>query len=400
MNAVAQSLQASRGKHQKISLTQRFDFALLMVALALLMFGLIMVASASLHLGEQKVGASFYYVIRHIIAIGIGVCAALVVVRIPLDIWQKYCVWLYFFGILLLVAVLIPGVGREANGAVRWIPLGVFNLQSSEFMKLFAVLYVAGYLVRRQYEVANELRGFLNPMLLLLLAAGLILMEPDFGTTTVMIATALGLLFLGGVPVWQFAMLIAAGLISMGALIIYSPYRMQRITAFLDPWQDPLNSGYQLTQALIAFGRGEWFGVGLGNGIQKQFYLPEAHTDFLLAVIGEEFGLIGTVLVMLGLAFIAWRAFSIGARAEKSERRFAAYTAYGLGMWVGLQGFINVGVNIGLLPTKGLTLPLMSYGGNAIIVMCIVIAILLRIDYEQRIIERGDVSGEAAWSRA
>ncbi|MCU7959172.1 MAG: putative lipid II flippase FtsW [gamma proteobacterium symbiont of Bathyaustriella thionipta] len=392
------SLQASRGHDSLQVRLARFDFPLLAVALGLLLFGLVMVASASLHLGERNTGDAFYYVIRHLIAMGIGLTAALIVTRIPMDVWERYSVPLYFAGVLLLLLLMVPGIGREANGAMRWIPLGAFNLQPSEFIKLFAVMYVAGYLVRRQYEVAHSVWAFLRPLLLLLISIGLILMQPDFGTATVILLTALGLLFLGGVPFSQYAAMIALAAASMTALVIISPYRMQRVTAFLDPWQDPYHSGYQLTQALIAFGRGEWFGVGLGNGIQKQFYLPEAHTDFILAVVGEEFGLLGTVLVMSAIAFIAWRAFSIATRATGMQRLFSAWVAYGLGLWVGLQGFINVGVNIGLLPTKGLTLPLMSYGGNAIIVMCILIAILLRIDYELR---KLDSDGrEAAWKRA
>ncbi len=373
-----------------------FDLWLIVAASALLGLGLVMVASASLHrMGD----APFYYVNRHLIALAIGVGAALLVSRLPLGLWQKSGTTLYFLGLLLLLLVLIPGVGREANGAVRWIPLGPFNLQSSEFMKLFTVVYIAGYLVRRREEVASSVWGFVKPMFLLVLACALIMLQPDFGTTAVLLATALGMLFLGGVPVWQFGILLGLVGSALAGLVLYSPYRLQRVTAFLDPWADVQDSGYQLAQALIAFGRGEWFGVGLGNGIQKQFYLPEAHTDFLMAVIGEEFGLLGTLTVVLLFSVIVWRAFRIGARAEAMERRFASYVAQGFGLWIGLQAFINIGVNVGLLPTKGLTLPLMSYGGNSIIVACLVISILVRIDYELR---RDDpaLAGGVEWASA
>ncbi|AKH20539.1 putative lipid II flippase FtsW [Sedimenticola thiotaurini] len=355
------------------------DYPLLFAALVLLGVGLVMVASASLH---RISDAPFYYMNRHLIAIGLGLAGALVIARVPVSLWERSGTLLYFTGLLLLLLVLVPGIGREANGATRWIPLGAFNLQSSEFMKLFMVIYIAGYLVRRQLEVAHSIWGFIKPMLLLVIACSLIMVQPDFGTTTVLLATAMGMLFLGGVPIWQFAILIGLAGSALVGLVLVSPYRLQRVTAFLDPWADVQNSGYQLAQALIAFGRGEWFGVGLGNGIQKQFYLPEAHTDFLMAVIGEEFGLLGTVVVISLFGVIVWRAFRIGARAEAHGRRFSAYVAYGFGLWIGMQSFINIGVNVGLLPTKGLTLPFMSYGGNSIIVAILVVAILLRIDYE------------------
>jgi len=305
---------------------------------------------------------------------------------------------LYLFGLFLLLLVLLPGLGREVNGATRWIPIGPFSLQSSEFMKLFLVVYIAGYLVRRQLEVTHTVWGFIKPMILLVLASTLIMIQPDFGTTTVLLVTALGMLFLGGVPVWQFLILIVLSGSALFTLVIFSPYRLQRVTTFLDPWADVQNSGYQLAQALIAFGRGEWFGVGLGNGIQKLFYLPEAHTDFLMAVIGEELGLMGTLLVIALFAVIVWRAFSIGAKAEQLELRFASYMAQGFGLWLGVQAFINIGVNIGLLPTKGLTLPLMSYGGNSIIVACMVISILIRIDYENRQQESSSNGEKLRWA--
>ncbi len=360
------------------------DYWLICAAVALLGFGVIMVASASLHVGDRLVGNPFYHLTRHGIAVGLGLLGALVISQTSTAQWERAGTALYFVGLLLLVAVLIPGIGREANGAVRWIPIGSFNIQSSEFMKLFLVVYIAGYLVRRQLEVAHSIWGFVKPMILLIMAATLIMLQPDFGTTAVLLATAMGMLFLGGVALSQFMVLMALAGTALVGLVIWSPYRLQRVTGFLDPWADVNNSGYQLAQALIAFGRGEWFGVGLGNGIQKQFYLPEAHTDFLMAVVGEEFGLLGTLVVIALFSLIVWRAFRVGAAAEAIDRRFSAYVAYGFGLWIGMQAFINIGVNIGLLPTKGLTLPLMSYGGNSIIVACIVIGMLARIDYETR----------------
>ncbi len=388
---MAMQAGVKRGQRQ---VPPAFDYGLLGATLVLLLFGAVMVASASLAVADKTYGAPFHYLIRHGIALGLGLVAGLMASQVSMTQWERMGIWLYFLGLALLVLVLIPGVGRTANGATRWIPVGAFNLQSSEFMKLFMVIYISGYLVRRREEVSTSVWGFVKPMILLLVAAGLIMLQPDFGTTGVLMATALGMLFLGGVAVWQFVLLLGAAALSGVALVVSSPYRMERVTAFLDPFKDAFDSGYQLTQALIAFGRGGAFGVGLGNGIQKQFYLPEAHTDFLMAVIGEEFGLAGTLAVLLLFAYIVWRAFVIGAAAEKAKQRFSAYVAYGFGLWIGMQAFINIGVNLGLLPTKGLTLPFMSYGGNSIIVACMVVAILLRIDYETR-----SAGGRKRWRR-
>ena len=355
------------------------DMSLVLATFVLLGLGVVMVASASLH---KIADAPLYFTLRHTVAIGLGLAGSALVLTIPVNQWERWSTTLYFVGLGLLIAVLIPGVGREANGAVRWISVGGFNLQSSEFMKLFMMLYLAGYLQRRREEVAYSVWGFVKPMLLLVVAAALIMLQPDFGTTVVLMATAMGMLFLGGVPLWQFSVLFAMATATMTTLILLAPYRLQRVSSFIDPFDDPLNTDYQLSNALIAFGRGEWFGVGLGNGIQKQFYLPESHNDFLMAVIGEELGFAGTLFVILMFCLICWRAFSIGTSAERRDARFAAYVAYGCGLWVGLQAFINLGVNLGLLPTKGLTPPLMSYGGNSVIVSCLVVAMLLRIHRE------------------
>lgn len=383
MSSVALDRAAKRSVSRPANKKTEIDFLLLFIGLSLLGFGLMMVTSASLHLGD-RIDSPFYYSWKHLFSIGIGIAAGLIVMQIPTNYWQRYSAYLYLLGLLLLLLLLIPGVGRSAGGATRWIPLGIFNLQSSEFMKLFVVLYLAGYLVRRHVEVRHSVKGFINPMLLLGIACALIMIQPDFGTTTVILVTALGMLFLGGAALWQFIALIGLVGLSLATLVLSSEYRMARITGFLDPWADVNGSGYQLAQALIAFGRGEWTGVGLGNGIQKQFYLPEAHTDFLMAVIGEEFGLLGSVAVVLMLSVFVWRAFTIGTSALLKGRRFAAYVAYGLAVWTGFQAFVNMGVNVGLLPTKGITLPFMSFGGNSIIVACLVLAMLLRIDYENR----------------
>ena len=372
------------------------DPLLLGVVVILLGLGVVMVSSASLHLGA-RFGNPFHFVDRHLMALGLGVIGGLIMWTIPLDWWERASTGFYFVALALLLVVMIPGLGKTVNGATRWIALGSFNLQTSEFMKLALVLYVSGYLVRRQVEVAHSLWGFVKPMILVTLACSLLMLQPDFGTTTVLLVTALGMLFLGGAPLWQFMALLGLAGSAMVGLVLISPYRMARVTSFLDPWADPLDSGYQLAQALIAFGRGEWFGVGLGNGIQKQFYLPEAHTDFVMAVIGEEFGLLGTLAVIGLFGLLVWRAFSIGAMAQQREARFAAYAAYGVGLWLGLQAFINLGVNVGLLPTKGLTLPFISYGSNSLLVACAAIGLLLRIQRENRVAE--DTEGGGKWQR-
>lgn len=361
-----------------------FDPLLAGVVASLLALGLVMVASASISLSDRQFGQPFYYTVRQLIFVALGLLAAWGVTRTRLVYWEKGGMVLLFVGIALLVAVLIPGLGREVNGSRRWLPFGLFNLQASEPVKLFVIIYLAGYLVRHGEAVRSTFQGFLKPLALLSFIAVLLLSEPDFGAAVVMFATALGMIFLGGVRLWHFAVVLGAVGAIAGALAWTSPYRMQRLTTFLDPWADPFDSGFQLTQALIAIGRGEWFGVGLGGSIQKLFYLPEAHTDFLFAVLAEELGLLGVAVVLVLFALLVWRAFVIGYRAELSGNRFGAYLAYGIGLWLGLQAFINMGVNMGALPTKGLTLPLMSYGGSSIIIMCMAVALLLRVDYETR----------------
>ena len=366
------------------TLGERYDLWLIIVALILLGLGLIMIASASVSTADRELGRPLYYFWRQAGYAGLGLLLAWMVTRVELDIWRRQSPLLLVFGILLLVLVLVPGIGREVNGSTRWIPLGAVSLQPSEPMKLFLILFLAGYLVRRAEEVRSVLSGFFKPIALLTLVAGLLLLEPDYGATVVLFATALGMLFLGGVPLLSFAgwvLLIAA---LLGAVILAAPYRLERLAVFLDPWADPFGSGFQLTQALIAIGRGGWLGSGLGSSVQKLFYLPEAHTDFLFAVLAEELGLVGAVLVIGLFWFLCWRAFAIARRAELAERFFHAYLAYGLGLTVGLQALVNIGVNMGVLPTKGLTLPLVSYGGSSMLVNCIAIALLVRIDHELR----------------
>jgi len=371
----------SRGRRRVGGLPD-LDWLLLLCVLLLLGLGLVMVASASMPIADRTFGAPFHFITRHVLALGLAAVAGGLVFAIPLAWWERSGPALFFFGLLLLVLVLVPGIGRTVNGATRWIPLGPFNLQTSEFMKFFAVIFVAGYLVRRREELVTSLWGFLKPMFLMVIASVLILRQPDFGTTVVLLATVLGLLFLGGVRMIHFIVLFGMLATAAVILVVLEPYRWERIVSFLDPFADPFDTGFQLSQALIAFGRGEWLGVGLGNGIQKQFFLPEAHTDFLMAVVGEELGLLGTLLVIAAFGFFLWRALSIGTRAERAGHWFSAYAAHGLGLGIGLQAMVNIGVNLGLLPTKGLTLPFMSYGSNSIIVTCMAVGLLLRIDLE------------------
>ena len=365
-------------------LAQRIDVWLAGAALLLLAFGLIMIASASISIAEREFGAPLYFFWRQAAYAGIGVGLAAGLTRIPLRFWHRCDKWILSVGALLLVAVLIPGLGKEINGSMRWFRFGGVSVQPSELVKLALVVYMAGYLVRRGDEVRTMLSGFFKPIGILALLAALLLMEPDYGATVVLCATVLGMLFLGGVPLsifFSWATVIAG---IFAAILLIAPYRLERLSMFLDPWADPYGKGFQLTQALIAVGRGEWFGVGLGSSVQKLSYLPEAHTDFLFAVVAEELGLVGVLFVISLFVLVVSRAFMIGYGSERKGRLFGAYVAYGVGLLVGLQAFINIGVNLGVLPTKGLTLPLMSYGGSSVVATCAAIGLLLRIDYETR----------------
>lgn len=362
----------------------RLDYELLGVSLTLLAIGLVMVASASIAMADRQLDDPFYYSLRQGIYVIVGLGMAALVFRVRMAHWARAGVPVLILAFVLLIAVLIPGVGRSVNGAARWIALGPLNLQASEPVKLLLFIYLASYLVRHSEEVRSRISGFIKPMGVVGLAAVLLLIEPDFGATVVVLAAAMAMMFLAGVRWWQFATLIGAAVGAMSLLAITSPYRMVRLTTFVDPWADPFNSGFQLTQSLIAIGRGQWFGVGLGGSVQKLFYLPEAHTDFVFAVWAEEFGLLGVLILVALYGYLVWRAFSIGSVAQQAGDHFSGYLAYGIGTWLGLQAFINIGVNMGALPTKGLTLPLMSYGGSSLVVVCVAIALLLRIDYETR----------------
>jgi len=371
-------------KVQKQKIIWSSDYWLLGTVMALLILGLIMVGSASVSIAEKNIGEPFYYLWRQMMYTGLGLFSAFILVRVPMRIWQELGPALVIVSLLALLLVFIPGLGKTVNGSTRWIAAGSFNLQVSEFVKLFMVLYLAGYLVRHMDAVRTTAAGFWRPLGLLMVVMVLLLIEPDFGAAAVLISTAVAMMWLGGVRIGQFLILTITVSVALALLVYTSEYRMQRLTGFMDPWGDPFNSGFQLTQALIAFGRGEWFGVGLGASVQKLFYLPEAHTDFLFAVLAEELGLFGVIMVIGLFTFLVFRILLIGRRAENRERPFAGYVAYGIGIWIGLQAFINIGVNMGVLPTKGLTLPFMSYGGSSIVVMCMAVAVLVRIDYETR----------------
>jgi cell division protein FtsW len=360
----------------------QIDPVLMTIALTLLLGGFVILASASISISDNVTGNPFFYLQRQMLAAAIGTVAGGICLFVPMQVWRSLGPLMLFTGIALLVLVLIPGVGYEVNGSTRWVRIGFMNLQVSEPARLCMLLYLAGYLVRRNKALREEFTGFLRPMLVLTLACVLLLKEPDFGAALVLLATALVMLFAAGARIRDFLLFFSAAVLAMAALAITSPYRMKRLTAFLDPWADPYNSGFQLTQSLIAIGRGEWFGVGLGDSVQKLFYLPEAHTDFVFAVYAEEFGLAGSVVLITLFAALLWRVFRLGMRAARAERFFEAYIAVGLGTWLGLQAFINVGVNMGLLPTKGLTLPLISYGRSSLIITMICIGLLLRIHHE------------------
>ena len=370
-----------RSRHAYIA---SYDLWLIGIVMLIICLGLIMVASASISISAREFGNPLYYFWRQCIAAGLGLTAAAIALKIPTRFWEVISVPLLILAFLLLSLILVAGVGKEVNGSMRWIQLGPFALQASEPVKLCIIAYLAGYLVRHGDTVRTEFAGFIRPVGVLTLISGLLLMQPDFGASVVLFATALGMLFMGGVPLSRFFAWVSVAVSALAALAILSPYRMQRLMSFVDPWKDPYDTGFQLTQALIAFGRGHWLGVGLGSSIQKLFYLPEAHTDFVYSVLAEELGLIGSLGILLLYAFIVWRAFVIGHVAECLEKYFAAYFAYGIGLIIGIQAFINMGVNMGVLPTKGLTLPLMSYGGNSLMVYCVLLGILVRIEHENR----------------
>jgi cell division protein FtsW len=369
-----------------------YDRSLAWAALLLLATGLVMVYSASIATAESSRytgGNSAYFLARQTVFLCAAVLAATLTFMVPMTFWQKGAPWIFLSGLVLLVMVLIPGLGREVNGARRWLNLIVFNLQPSELMKLAAVLYAADYTVRKHAVMKSFKKGLLPMLGVMLGVSWLLLREPDFGALVVVAVTTFGILFLGGMNGRHFIALVAMLAVGFAALVLSSPYRMQRIFGFMDPWSDAYGKGYQLSHALIAFGRGEWLGVGLGGSIEKLHYLPEAHTDFLLAVIAEELGLAGVAVVIGLFVWLVFRAFAIGRQAGLQDRHFAALSAQGIGIWIGFQTLINMGVNTGLLPTKGLTLPLMSFGGSGLLVNSVALAILLRIDWESRQLAKG-----------
>jgi cell division protein FtsW len=392
--AAAARVAGMAGANRDRPATPDFDFALAWVACALLLLGLVMVYSASIATAEASVSTGnqpAYFLVRHAIFLSISAVAAIFVLQVPMRFWQIAAPYFFMLGGALLILVLVPGIGREVNGARRWLSLFVINLQPSEFMKLFAVLYAADYTVRKAGLITTFRRGFLPMAVVMLVVAYLLLREPDFGASVVILSIAIGILFLGGMNGRLFLGLIVLLLAGFAILIMVSPYRRDRILGFMDPWQEPFGKGYQLSHALIAFGRGEWLGVGLGASVEKLFYLPEAHTDFLLAVIAEELGLVGVMVVVLLFFWMVARAFSIGRQAVALDRNFSGLVAQGIGIWFGVQAFINMGVNMGLLPTKGLTLPLMSFGGSGILANCVALGLLLRVDFENRQLMRGQI---------
>jgi cell division protein FtsW len=369
-----------------------YDVSVVWAGAVLLTLGLVMVYSASISTAESARvtgGEATYYLARHAAFVGAGLAAGLAAFQVPMRAWQRAAPWLFVAGVVLLALVLVPGIGREVNGARRWLPLGLVNFQPSELMKLAVVLYAADYAVRK-HALLHSLRRGLLPMLGVMLVVGwLLLREPDFGAFVVICAVAMAILFLAGMNGRWFAALAVLATIGFALLVVSSPYRVQRIFGFMDPWADAFGRGYQLSHALIAFGRGEWLGVGLGASVEKLHYLPEAHTDFLLAVVAEELGFAGVALVVAAFAWLCLRALAIGRRAADLERPFNALVAQGVAVWLGVQAFINMGVNMGVLPTKGLTLPFMSFGGSALVTSCVALALALRVDWESRQLMRG-----------
>ena len=380
--AEAQAIAGSRGLAP--------DRLLWMTAALILGLGLVMVASASITLAAKTTGNPFYFFERQLAYAVMGLIAAAVVYSLPLGWWLRGNFPLLLLALAMLALVLVPGIGRYVNGSIRWVEVGPFRLQVSEPARLLILIYIAGYVVRRRAELAERFTGSLKPLLMVGLAALLLLMEPDFGAAMVLIATVMTMLFFGGARLRDFTGLALLGMLGFVVLAVASPYRLERLTGFLHPWSHAFDSGFQLTNSLIAIGRGGFFGVGLGESVQKLFYLPEAHTDFLFAVLAEELGLLGCLAVIALYSILTWRAVAIARRAARAGQIFGAQLAFGLGLWIGLQAFINMGVNMGALPTKGLKLPLMSYGGSSLLVTCAAIGLILRVDLETR-------SGQGGW---
>jgi len=376
------------------------DYFLLCICTVLLVVGFIMLTSSSLHLGEKIANNSWHYPVRQFFHIMAGLVVAMLICAVPLRLWENMGPWMFLLGIGLLVLVLIPGIGVKVNGSTRWISLAGLRIQVSEIVKFVSVIYMASYVTRHQEEVLSSRYGLVKPLVLFSMACWLLLLEPDFGSVVVILVIAMGIMYLGGARLWQFMVLLSV-LAIIGALLIYlSPNRWARITGFINPWADAQNTGFQLVHALISFGRGEMLGVGLGSGIQKLFYLPEAHTDFLFSVLAEELGLVGVLLVISLYTLLLQHCFSLAVKAQQVGENFAAFIAYGIGIWFGFQAFINMGVNMGMLPTKGLTLPLMSYGGGSMIIMCAAMALIFRVHSELVEKQKQVPKGHTEWINA
>ncbi|ATO34720.1 putative peptidoglycan glycosyltransferase FtsW [Dickeya dianthicola] len=363
--------------------TVLYDRTLLWLTLGLAVIGFVMVTSASMPIGQRLASDPFLFAKRDALYLGLAFGLSLVTMRVPMEVWQRYSVVLLLVSIVMLLIVL--AVGSSVNGASRWISLGPLRIQPAELSKLSLFCYLSSYMVRKVDEVRNNFWGFCKPMGVMVVLAVLLLAQPDLGTVVVLFITTLAMLFLAGAKLWQFLAIISCGVFAVALLIIAEPYRVRRVTSFWNPWDDPFGSGYQLTQSLMAFGRGELWGQGLGNSIQKLEYLPEAHTDFIFSILGEELGYIGVVLALLMIFFVAFRAMSIGRRALEIDQRFSGFLACSIGIWFSFQTLVNVGAAAGMLPTKGLTLPLISYGGSSLLIMSTAIVLLLRIDYETRL---------------
>jgi cell division protein FtsW len=398
MNPTDRSDQATRLD----AITGRFDPVLLGVTLALAALGVVMVASSSIAIAEGLDVGPFYFLVRHLVFLAVGIGLAWGVMRFELKLVERYSQWLLLGCFLLLAAVFIPGIGHTVNGAQRWINLGVSNFQAVEAVKLMLIVWLASYLVRYRDEIGHEWMALIKPLGVAVAIILMLMLQPDFGSAAIVMAITVGMVWLGGARIRNLLapMLLLLPLMALAA--VAAPYRVRRLTSFRDPWADPFNDGFQLTQALIAIGRGEWFGVGLGASVQKLFYLPEAHTDFIFSVTAEELGFAGSFTIIALFAVFTWRAFNIGLRAVEMRRHFAGFCAFGVGFWISLQAFVSIGVNLGMLPTKGLTLPLISSGGSSVLMTCAAIGLLLRVSYELDRAERqvarlrgGDQPGSA-----
>jgi len=389
-NPVAETLSAKRRASVARDRKEGYlDLRLVSVCLVLLLIGVIMVFSASIASAEKQIGLANYYLNRHLVFILFGLLAGMFTYSIATEVWQRIR-WVCLLAVfVLLVLVLVPSIGKEVNGSRRWIDLGFFGLQASELAKLGVIIFLAGYLVKQQKNVEQSFGAFIRPLIVVVLIGILLMLEPDFGATAVMMGITMGMLFLGGVRIFHFFIFMIISVLSLAAVAVSSPYRVKRIMSFLDPWQHSQDSGYQLIQSLIAVGRGEWFGVGLGNSMQKLFYLPEAHTDFVFAIYAEEFGLLGVFILVSLFVYLLHRTFEIARTAMSLSRPYQAYLTCGIGIWIGLQALVNIGVNLGALPTKGLTLPLISYGGSNLITMCIALALIFRVHKENLLAQYG-----------